>query len=82
MKACCGVELNIRSFLTPTQCYIEVNGQICYPVALTVREETPVPIEFEACVQGGVAGGGGGSCAATTDSRVEIAANLAAKLIF
>jgi hypothetical protein len=44
--------------LTPTQCNIETKGQICYPVALHVGKEIPVPIEKEAGVQGVVAGVG------------------------
>lgn len=58
MKGCCGVELRLRSFLTPTQCYVEVNGQICYPATLTVGKEIPIPIGFEAGVKGSVAGWG------------------------
>lgn len=58
MKACGGVELQLRSFLTPTQCNIEMKFQICYPAALHVGKETPVPIKKEAEVQGGVLGWG------------------------
>lgn len=62
MKACSGVELQLRSFLTPTQCNIEVKDQICYPAALHVGKETSVPIEKEADVQGGRSWGGGEWC--------------------
>jgi len=81
MKACGGVELQLRSFLTPIQCNIEVKGQICYPAALHVGKETPVPTEKEAGVQGDVVGVGA-SGAAAMGNRFEMAANLAAKLIF
>jgi hypothetical protein len=77
MKACCGVELQLRSFLAPTQCYVEVTDQICYPAALTVGKGTPTPIGFEAGVKGGVAEWV--SCGVATESRVEMAASLVAK---
>jgi hypothetical protein len=81
MKACGGVELQLRSFLTPIQCNIEVKVQICYPVVLHVRKETPVPIEKEVGVQGGVAGVGASGVAVMGNS-FEMVTNLAAKLIF
>jgi len=79
MKACGSVELQLLSFLTPKQCNIKVKGQICYPAAQHVGNETPVRIEKEAGAQGGGVAGVGASGTAATGSKVEMAANLAAK---